>query len=87
METLNTIMLLALAVIVVIVLVRVISAPIRLIFKLLINTIIGFAILFLVNLIGQNFGITIEMNVLHAVIVGIFGIPGVIVLILLQLLL
>ena len=87
METLNTIMLLALAVLVVIVLVRVISAPIRLIFKLLINTIIGFAILFLVNLIGQNFGITIEMNVLHAVIVGIFGIPGVIVLILLQLLL
>ena len=87
METLNTIMLLALAVIVVIVLVRVISAPIRLIFKLLINTIIGFAILFLVNLIGQNFGITIEMNVLHAVIVGIFGIPGVVVLILLQFLL
>ena len=84
METLNTVLLLALAVIVVIVLIRVISAPIKLIFKLLINTIIGFAILFLVNLIGQNFGITIEMNLLHAVIVGIFGIPGVIVLILLQ---
>ena len=84
METLNTVLLLALAVIVVIVLIRVISAPIRLIFKLLINTVIGFAVLYLVNLIGQNFGITIEMNLLHAVIVGIFGIPGVIVLILLQ---
>ena len=84
METLNTVLLLALAVIVVIVLIRVISAPIKLIFKLLINTVIGFAVLYLVNLIGQNFGITIEMNVLHAVIVGIFGIPGVIVLILLQ---
>ena len=84
METLNTVLLLALAVIVVIVLIRVISAPIRLIFKLLINTVIGFAVLYLVNLVGQNFGITIEMNVLHAVIVGIFGIPGVIVLILLQ---
>ena len=84
METLNTVLLLALAVIVVIVLIRVISAPLRLIFKLLINTVIGFAVLYLVNLIGQNFGITIEMNVLHAVIVGIFGIPGVIVLILLQ---
>ena len=84
METLNTVLLLALAVIVVIVLIRVISAPIKLIFKLLINTVIGFAVLYLVNLIGQNFSITIEMNVLHAVIVGIFGIPGVIVLILLQ---
>ena len=87
METLNTILLLALAVIVVIVVVRVISAPIRLIFKLLINTVIGFAILFLVNLVGQNFGITLEMNVLHAVIVGIFGVPGVVVLILLKFLL
>ena len=84
METLNTVLLLALAVIVVIVLIRVISAPIKLIFKLLINTVIGFAILFLVNLIGQNFGITIETTWLHALIVGTFGIPGVIVLILLQ---
>ncbi|MBQ3371873.1 MAG: pro-sigmaK processing inhibitor BofA family protein [Oscillospiraceae bacterium] len=87
METLNTVLLLALAVIVVIVLVRIISAPIKLIFKLLINTAIGFGILFLINLIGQNFGFTLEMNLLHALIVGIFGIPGVVVLILLQFLL
>ena len=77
----------ALAVIVVIVLVRIISAPIKLIFKLLINTAIGFGILFLINLIGQNFGFQLEMNLLHALIVGIFGIPGVVVLILLQFLL
>ena len=87
METLNTVLLLALAVIVVIVLVRIISAPIKLIFKLLINTAIGFGILFLINLIGQNFGFQLEMNLLHALIVGIFGIPGVVVLILLQFLL
>ena len=87
METLNTVLLLALAVIVVIVLIRIISAPIKLIFKLLINTAIGFGILFLINLIGQNFGFQLEMNLLHALIVGIFGIPGVVVLILLQLLL
>lgn len=87
METLNTVLLLALAVIVVIVLVRIISAPIKLIFKLLINTAIGFGILFLINLIGQNFGFTLEINLLHALIVGIFGIPGVVVLILLQFLL
>ena len=87
METLNTVLLLALAVIVVIVLVRIISAPIKLIFKLLINTAIGFGILFLINLVGQNFGFQLEMNLLHALIVGIFGIPGVVVLILLQFLL
>ena len=87
METLNTVLLLALAVIVVIVLIRIISAPIKLIFKLLINTTIGFGILFLINLVGQNFGFQLEMNLLHALIVGIFGIPGVVVLILLQFLL
>ena len=87
METLNTVLLLALAVIVVIVLIRIISAPIKLIFKLLINTAIGFGILFLINMVGQNFGFQLEMNLLHALIVGIFGIPGVVVLILLQFLL
>ena len=87
METLNTVLLLALAVIVVIVLIRIISAPIKLIFKLLVNTAIGFGILFLINLVGQNFGFQLEMNLLHALIVGIFGIPGVVVLILLQFLL
>ena len=87
METLNTVLLLALAVIVVIVLIRIIYAPIKLIFKLLINTAIGFGILFLINLVGQNFGFQLEMNLLHALIVGIFGIPGVVVLILLQFLL
>ena len=87
METLNTILLIALAIFVVIVLVRVITAPVKLIFKLLINTAIGFGVLFLVNLIGQNFGFSLEMNLIHALIVGIFGIPGVIVLIVLQFLL
>ena len=85
METLNTVLLLALAVIVVIVLIRIISAPIKLIFKLLINTAVGFALLFLVNLIGSNFGFTLEMNLVNALITGIFGIPGVIVLILIKL--
>ena len=87
METLNTILLIALAIFVVIALVRVISAPVKLIFKLLINTAIGFGVLLLVNLIGQNFGFSLEMNLIHALVVGIFGIPGVIVLIALQLLL
>lgn len=87
METLNSILLIALAVFVVIVLVRLITAPLKLIFKLVINTAIGFGVLFLVNLIGQNFGFTLEVDALRALIVGIFGIPGVAVLILLQYLL
>ena len=84
METLNSILTLVLAVAIIFVLVKLISAPIRWIFKLLINALCGFVVLFLVNFFGQYFGITLEMNVFNALIAGIFGLPGVILLVLLQ---
>ena len=87
MEALNSILILALVVLVVIALIKILSAPIRLIFKLLLNAVVGFALLFLVNLIGAGFGIAVEINLINALITGIFGIPGAIVLIVLQLLL
>ena len=80
MEAVNSILILVLVVLVVFALVKILSAPIRLIFKLLINTAIGFAILFFVNLIGSAFGFSLEMNVMNALITGIFGIPGAIFL-------
>lgn len=54
--------------------------PIRLLIKLLINGLIGGVILFLFNLIGGIFGLTIAINPLNALIVGILGIPGVVLL-------
>lgn len=42
-------------------------------FKLLWNSLIGVAILYLVNLTGL---IRIEITFLHALIVGAFGVPG-----------
>ena len=85
MDALSTVLMLILAALVIFVLIKILSAPIRLIFKLLINTAVGFLILFLVNLIGGYFGFSLEMNLINALITGIFGIPGVIVLILIQL--
>mgnify|MGYP002626486983 CR=1 FL=1 len=81
MEALNSILIIVLGILVVIALVKILSAPIRLIFKLLINTVFGFAILFVVNLVGTAFGFSLEMNVMNALITGIFGIPGAIALI------
>lgn len=46
-------------------------------FKILWNSIIGAAILWLVNLTGI---ITIKITFIHALIVGVFGVPGLIVL-------
>lgn len=61
--------------------------PIRLLIKLLINGLIGGLVLFLFNLIGGFFGLSLVINPLNAVIVGVLGVPGVILLLILQLLL
>ena len=46
-------------------------------FKIIWNSIIGAAILYLVNLTGI---IAIKITFIHALIVGVFGVPGLIVL-------
>lgn len=46
-------------------------------FKIIWNSIIGAAILWLVNLTGI---ITIKITFIHALIVGVFGVPGLILL-------
>ena len=86
MDTLYSIFYIVLAVFILYILIKVISAPIRLIFKLLLNTLFGFVVLFLVNYVGQFFGISLEITAINALITGIFGLPGVVFLILLQML-
>ena len=85
MSALSSVLMIILAVLVIFALVKILSAPIRLIFKLLINTFVGFVLLFLVNLIGSYFDFSLEINLLNALITGVFGIPGVIVLIIIKL--
>ncbi|WP_201774961.1 pro-sigmaK processing inhibitor BofA family protein [Clostridium aceticum] len=58
--------------------------PIKLIIKLIWNGVIGGAMLLLVNLIGGIFGITIVINPINALIAGFLGVPGVILLLILQ---
>ncbi|WP_297632076.1 pro-sigmaK processing inhibitor BofA family protein [uncultured Clostridium sp.] len=48
--------------------------------KLLLHGIAGVILLYVVNFIGVGFGIHIGINIITALIAGIFGIPGVIVL-------
>ena len=80
METLSAILMLAVVVIGVILLIKVLTAPMRWSFKLLLNAGLGFVALWIVNFFGDFVGLSIEMSFLHCVIVGFFGVPGVIVL-------
>ncbi len=52
--------------------------------ELILNIVIGIIVLWLVNKFGGSLGIpNIPINVITALVVGVFGLPGVIVLILL----
>lgn len=55
----------------------------KLIIKLLLNALIGGIIIFLINFFGSPLGISIELTFFSAIIVGIFGVFGVILLLIL----
>lgn len=61
---------------------RVFLMPIKLVFKLLYNALIGGAMLWLVNFVGAYFDFTIAINPVTALIAGFLGVPGVVLLIL-----
>ncbi len=57
--------------------------PLKMILRLLANSLAGAVLLIVINYIGMNFGILIPINVVNSLTVGILGIPGVVVLLLL----
>ena len=80
METHYTILLGAAVIVAVYVLIKIIAAPIKKIFKLLLNAVCGLLLLFIANFIGGFFNFAIPVNLLTCIIAGAFGIPGVIFL-------
>lgn len=58
--------------------------PLKIVWRLIYNGIIGGVVLWLLNLIGGYFGFTLAINPLTALIVGFLGIPGVILLVILK---
>lgn len=63
---------------------KILTFPIRKILKLIFNTIMGGVIIYIINLIGANFGFHIGLNIITSLVVGILGIPGAILLVILQ---
>ena len=67
--------------------IKIIKTPIKLIFKLLINAALGFIALWIINFFGDSIGLALGVNWINALIIGIFGVPGAIVLVILHFLL
>ncbi|MCL2828898.1 MAG: pro-sigmaK processing inhibitor BofA family protein [Oscillospiraceae bacterium] len=81
MANLGTIILIGILILLTVIIFR---RPFGCLLRLIINTIGGFIILFLFNFVGQFFGVTLSLGWFNAVIVGIFGLPGVGLLLILQ---
>ncbi|HHY15376.1 MAG TPA: SigmaK-factor processing regulatory BofA [Firmicutes bacterium] len=66
---------------------RMLMIPLKVIFNLIVNAVIGGGVLLIINFIGGYWGFSVGVNPVTALIVGLLGVPGVILLVGLRLLL
>ena len=55
---------------------RIMTLPMQLFFKLLLNTLCGYALLLLFNLCSGLTGFSLPVNIVSAALVGLLGLPG-----------
>ena len=84
METPATIAVIVVCALLIWLLVAILKTPMKLLLKLLLNMLCGFVMLFVFNFIGGFFDLSLGMNATNALVAGVLGIPGVILLVLVQ---
>ena len=84
MDTLSTLLILGAGVVLCVILFKILAAPMKLITKLLLNTAVGYVVLFIFDFFAEFFEISVGLNLINAVVVGLLGIPGIILLVLLK---
>jgi len=86
MEMLNVIIAALFLLVILYVIAQIFVKPVKLLWKLVINSIIGLVLLLLVNYLGAFWNFSLPVNIISVLIAGFLGIPGVFLLICLQLL-
>lgn len=86
MEMLNVIIAAFFLLVILYIVAQVFIKPVKLLWKLLINSAVGLILLLLVNYVGAFFDFSLPVNVISVLIAGFLGIPGALLLICLQLL-
>lgn len=64
---------------------RIFILPLKKILKLVINSILGGVLIYIINLVGVAFQFHIGLNIGTSIFVGILGLPGAVFLIILKL--
>ena len=65
---------------------RIFIVPLKKILKLVLNSVLGGLVIFIINLVGANFGFHVGLNVFTSILVGLLGLPGAVILIIIKLL-
>ena len=63
---------------------KALSAPLRIAFRAALNTLLGLGTLLLLNSAADITGLSLGVNLFNAIVVGILGVPGLILLLLVQ---
>ncbi len=63
---------------------RILIMPLKIVLKLMYNALIGGVVLLLLNFLGGYIGLHIALNPVTALVVGFLGVPGVVMLLVLQ---
>ncbi len=63
---------------------RLFIVPIKKVLKLILNSILGGILIYVINIIGANFGFHIGLNLYTSILIGILGVPGAVVLVLIK---
>lgn len=84
MSSIISLGLVAIAVLMLYILIKLFKTPLKWVFKFIINGICGFFTLLVLNYFGGMIGITLGVNWPNAIIVGLLGFPGVVLLLLVK---
>ncbi|MBQ7900653.1 MAG: pro-sigmaK processing inhibitor BofA family protein [Clostridia bacterium] len=82
--TLGTIVGYLLGILIICISARIFFAPLKILLRLIVNSVIAVGILFVINLASPYLNIYIGINAVSALTVGILGVPGLCLLMLLQ---
>ena len=63
---------------------KLLKKPLGLALKLLMNALCGFVFLFIFNVLGSFFELSLGVNWLNAIVAGVLGVPGVVLLLLIK---
>ena len=80
----SVVLMIAAAVLLLMLFIRIIRLPLKWMFKGLLHAAVGFVALFIFNFLGSWINVELELNLFNALITGIFGVPGVIILLIIK---